>query len=255
MQIEIEKHFSPSTGIELVFNLNSISTYTRASIIYDTDPDNRRIIIAQPQRPLTRSMEYEELHITTVIKSSRGTTRIGLKCEPERFIKNYQLAGKNLVNAVELAFTPPAFETNIRSAYRLPLKKPYAIKSKILRRSVEFFTNRDFLLHDISLKGAGILIPKKIESKPNPLRELERGEQFKIGLILLKHNEDDTSSMLEKKGTIPAGGQVMRVKPNFSDRMIFAGLKFTKLAQENEEALYSFIHEAQIDELRKMSGL
>ena len=144
MQIEIEKHFSPSTGIELVFNLNSISTYTRTSIIYDTDPVNRRIIIAQPQRPLTRNMEYEDLHITTVSKGPRGTTRIGLKCEPERFIKHYQLAGTNRVDAVELVYTPPAFETNIRSAYRLPLKKPYAIKSKNLRRSVEYFTNRDF---------------------------------------------------------------------------------------------------------------
>lgn len=255
MQIEIEKHFSPSTGVELVFNLNSISPYSKTSIIYDTDVDNRRILIAQPQRPLTRNMEYEDLHITTVLKGPKGTTRIGLKCEPERFIKNYQLAGANRVEAVELSYTPPPFEINIRSAYRLPLKKPYAIKGKILRRSVEFYTNRDFILHDISLSGAGIFIPKKVQSNPNPLSDLERGEQFKIGLILLKQNEEDASSSPEKKGTIPAGSQVMRVNPNFSEKLIFAGLKFTKLAQENEDALYSFIHEAQIDELRKMSGL
>lgn len=254
MQLEIEKHFSPSTGVELVFNLNSISSYTRTSIIYDTDYNNRRIIIAQPQKPLSRNMEFEELHITTVFKGSQGTTRAGLKCSPERLIKDYQLTGTNRVEAVVLTCTPPAFETNIRSAYRLPLTKPYAIKSKILRSSVEFFTNRDFILRDISLTGTGILIPKKVGSKINPLGNLERGEQFKIGLILLKENEKE-SRPPEKRATIPAVAKVMRVNPNFSEKMIFAGLKFTKLSRENEDILYSFIHEAQIDELRKMSGL
>ncbi|MCF8044379.1 MAG: hypothetical protein K9J83_00860, partial [Desulfarculaceae bacterium] len=142
MQLEIETYFFPSTGIELVFNLNSISPYTRTSIIYDTDYKNRRITIAQPQRPLTRNTEFDELHITTVFKGTKGTTRAGLKCNADRFIKNFQLAGGNQVDAVELTYTPPVFETNIRSAYRLPLKKPYTIKGKILRRSVEFFTKR-----------------------------------------------------------------------------------------------------------------
>ena len=254
MQLEIERYFFPSTGVELVFNLNSISPYTRASIIYDTDYKNRRITIAQPQRPLTRNMEFDELHITTVFKGAKGTSRAGLICKPERFIKNYKLAGENHVQAVELSYTPPAFETNIRSAYRLPIKKPYTIKGKILRRSVEFFTKRDFAFHDISLNGAGILIPKKVDSSANPLRDLERLEQIKIGLILLKEDETENRPP-EKKATIPAVAEVMRVNENFSDKMIFAGLKFTKLSRENEDTLYSFIHEAQVDELRKMSGL
>lgn len=254
MQFDIETYFFPSTGIELVFNLNSISPYTRTSIIYDTDYKNRRITIAQPQRPLTRNMEFDELHITTVFRGSKGASRAGLKCRPDRFIKNYQLAGQSRVEAVELIYTPPAFETNIRAAFRLQLRKPYTIKGKLLRRSVEFFTKRDFLFYDISLKGAGILIPKKVDKNANPLKDLERLENIKVGLVLLKEDEKE-SQPPEKKATIPASAQVMRVNENFSDKMIFAGLKFTKLTQENEEALYSFIHEAQIDELRKMSGL
>ena len=254
MQLEIERYFFPSTGVELVFNLNSISPYTRTSIIYDTDYQNRRITIAQPQRPLTRNMEYDELHITTVFKGAKGTARAGLKCRPESFIKNYKLAGDNQVEAVELSYTPPAFETNIRSAYRLPLKKPYTIKGKILRRSVEFFTKRDFVFHDISLNGAGILISNKVGSKSNPLRDLERLESIKIGLILIKEDEEENRPP-EKKATIPAVAEVMRVNENFSDKMTFAGVKFTKLTQENEDALYGFIHEAQIEDLRKMSGL
>ncbi len=60
---------------------------------------------------------------------------------------------------------------------------------------------------------------------------------------------------MEKKATIPATAEVMRVNPNFSEKMVFAGMKFIKLGQEHEDALYSFIHEAQIEELRKLSGV
>lgn len=64
----LKKIFIPSTGGDLVFNLNSLSPYAKSSIIYDIDHDEQIIIMPQPLNPLTENFGYDEMHLSMGLK-------------------------------------------------------------------------------------------------------------------------------------------------------------------------------------------
>ncbi len=254
MPLSLEKIFIPSAGVNIVFNLNSLTPHSRSSIIYDIDHEKQTIIIAQPLYPITPHTAYDEMHLTAVVREEKGKTRVGIKCDIQKFIKNYPLANKSRVNAIALKYTEPLIETNIRSAYRLPLSKHYSMKGKILYNNTEHLTKKDFIFYDVSLTGAGILVPKKKDAKTNPLSLIETHEKIKIGMILLKEDEEAPARKI-KMDTIPAIAQIARINANYSDSQVLVGLQFTKIDAEKQDILHKFIHEAQIDELKRLSGL
>ena len=105
--MELKKIFLPSVGVDLVFNLNSLTPYAKSSIIYDINHDDQTVIIAQPLNPVTKNASYNELHLTAVIRGEKGKTRVGIKCKPINFINNYKLAGNTKVNVIQLKIYPP----------------------------------------------------------------------------------------------------------------------------------------------------
>ncbi len=251
--MELEKIFSPPTGVDLVFNLTSLVPYAKSSIIYDVNYDEQTIIIAQPLSPIKKKIDYDELHLTAVIRTDKGKTRVGVKCEPLEIIKGYELAGKNRVDAILLQYFPPLIETaNIRSAYRLPLSSNFSINSKIIFKGNEYITKKDFIFHDVSFAGAGIITPKKIDSKTNPLTRLKIHETIKVGMILQKKTKDEPSKM-EPVAIIPANAEILRINSDHSKTHVFIGIKFFNISSDKEDALNAFIHEAQVDGLQRLS--
>lgn len=231
----------------MVFNINSLAPYSRSSIIYDTDFSQNEITIAQPLIPLSSHTRFKELHLTTIIQDKKRRIRIGVKCLDIKIIQHYPLANKSTVPAVILKYSLPPEETNIRSAFRLPLSTRYIIKSKLLYKAHEYFTSRDFSIRDISLTGIGLVIPKKRNKKPNPLTEIKTNETIIIGIILINMDLD------KPVGTLPIKSQVTRINPGYSNTHSLVGLKILNLGKDGERILNSFIHDAQIDELKRMS--
>ncbi len=253
--MDLSKIFLPSTGVDLVIDLNSLNPQTKSSIIYDIDYDDNSVIIAQPLNPVTKNIKYKEMHLTAVTKGDKGKIRVGIKCKPVKLIKDYKLAGNQSVPAIQLRYFPPLCRTaNIRSAYRLPLGSAFSIKGKIIYQDQEYTTNKDFIFRDISFAGSGILCPGKINSKINPLTRLKINETIKIGLILLKARKDNPSRR-EPVATIPAKAVITRVDINYSETHVFMGMKFLYISSEHENALNAFIHQAQVDELKRLSRL
>ncbi len=253
--MELKKIFCPSVGVDLVFNLNSLTPYAKSSIIYDINYDDQTVIIAQPSNPVTKNTSYKEMHLTAVVRGNKGKIRVGIKCKLIKFIKNYSLAGANKVDVIQLKYFPPISETaNIRSAYRLPLSSHFAINGKIIYLDTEYITKKDFIFRDVSFAGAGILCPKKVDLKPNLLTQIEIHETIKIGMILQKESNDKPSKM-EAVDIIPAKAEITRININFSDTHTFIGMKFTNISSEKESALNSFIHAAQIDDLQRLSRI
>jgi hypothetical protein len=253
--MELKKIFIPSMGVDLVFNLNSLSPYAKSSIIYDINYEDQTVIIAQPLSPVTRNTNYTEMHLTAVIRGDKGKIRVGIQCEPIKIIKNYKLLGDSSVAAIQLKYFPPVTDTtNIRSAYRLSLSSHFSINGKIIYLEKEYVTKKDFIFRDVSFAGSGILCPKKVNSKINPLTRLKIHKTIKIGMILQKESKDDTSTM-EPVAIIPVKAEITRVNIDYSETHVFIGMKFIHISAEKESELNAFIHEAQVDELQRLSRL
>ncbi len=253
--MELKKIFIPSMGVDLVFNLNSLTPYARSSIIYDINYNDNTVIIAQPLNPVTLNADYDEMHLTVVIKGEKGRVRVGVKCKPVKLIKAYKLAGNKSVAAIQLKYFHPITKAaNIRAAYRLQLGNHFLITGKIIFLDQEYVTRKDFVFRDVSFAGVGIICPRKVNLKINELTRIKVHQTVKIGMILQKKTKDNTS---ERKpvAIIPAKAEVTRKNIDFSESHILIGMKFINISSEKEGSLNTFIHEAQVDELQRLSRL
>jgi len=230
----------------LVFNMNSLNPVSQSSIIYDTDFQKNTITIAQPIVPITKKTSFDQLHITTITQSLQNTVRAGIECISFEFLDQYRLANQTISKALALRYKLPVMETNIRSAFRLPLSRKHTIKAKILYKQTEYYTAKDFGIRDISYTGMGLVIPKNKAAVPNPLTTINKADIIAIGVILVDRGEE------KPVGTFPVKAIVVRVNKNYSASHILAGLKITEMGQENEILLNRFIHNAQIDELKRL---
>jgi len=247
MEFEIKQIFLPSVGVKIIFNMNSLTPYSRASIIYDVDFDNEAITIAQPLTLFSKNTVFKELHLTSIVHDKNRKIRVGVECSHFKLIDQYTLAGETNVPAVLLKYELPVKETNIRSAFRLPLSTKHIIKGKILYNNLEYSSSRDFSIRDVSITGLGLIIPKKRNGNLNPLTEIKVNEKIMIGIILIHMDQD------KPVGTLPIKAQIARVNPKYSSTHSLMGLKILNLKSDYETILSKFIHDAQIDELKRMS--
>ena len=249
MTFDIKTIFAPSTGVDLVFNMHSPVPTSRSSIIFDAQFNDNTITIAQPFVPVSPKTQFTTLHVTTTVPGRQKQIRVGMACQPLRFIDHYPLAGNAVSKALVLQYTPPAVETNIRSAFRLPLGSRHIVRAKLIFREAEFYTAADFKIRDISFAGMGIMIPKKVKTRPNPLCRLAYNDILPMGLVLVDTRKEDTM------GTLPVKAKVKRINTDFSKTHILAGLKVIQISKDSESLLNKFIHDAQIDELKRLSAL
>ncbi|MCG8688927.1 MAG: PilZ domain-containing protein [Desulfobacterales bacterium] len=247
MGFDVEKIFLPSVGVDLVFNMDSETPISKSSIIYDTDYKNKTITIAQPVVPISKDTSFDQLHLTTLIQAKQRKSRIGINCRPIQFIENYPLANGALTKALVVKYDLPAIETNIRSAFRLSLGLRYTIKAKLLFNKQEYRTPKDFRVKDVSFAGIGIVVHKKKGKDVNPLLALKRGTSLAVGLALID------SEQKEPVGILPLKTRVARINHKYSDAHTLIGLKISDISLENESILNQFIHEAQVDELKRIS--
>ncbi len=247
MTFNPEKIFLPSIGVDMVFNMNDLAPYARSSIIYDTDHKSQTIVIAQPHTPFSKNTRFKDLHITTIISHKSRRIRVGLACSAFKIIDHYSLANKTDVQAVQVKYELPAVETNIRSAFRLPLSARYTIKGKILHNHFEYYTPKDFSIRDISLTGLGLVVPRKTGKALNPLSELKEKTILLMGIILIDNEKS------QPDGTLPIKAQAARIITDASGEFTRIGIKFLNLTREREDLLNQFIHHAQIEELKRIS--
>ena len=247
MTFDMDNIFLPSAGVDMVFNMNSLAPNSRSSIIYDVDLKSEEITIAQPLTPFSKHTRFKELHITTIIHGEKRKLRVGVKCVQFRIIDKYQLANKTNISAVVLKYELPVTETNIRSAYRLPLSTKYTIKGKIFYNRMEYSTSRDFAIRDISLAGLGLKIPKKTGNVTNPLNSIKKNEEVEIELLLIKMDQEKSTTKILIKI------KIARIKSDYSSTHSLTGVEILNLEINSENILNKFIHDAQVDELKRLS--
>ena len=248
MGLDLSNIFTPSLGVDLVADINSLAPSTWASIIYDVDHEQNTVTIAQPLSPISEKSKKTDFYLTTIIVNDQthANVRVGVPCVVREIDNEYPLANGSTTKAVTLECKPPVLETNIRSAYRLPLSKKHSIQAKLRRNKLDFYTSRHFRIRDISFAGVALLVPHQINGKKNPISELELHETFMLGMTLI-HQEEKTPA-----GTFPVKVKVARINERFAKSHLLVGLRIIGIAKENEETLSRFIHNAQIDELKRL---
>lgn len=244
----IEKIFIPSTGVDIVFNINSLTPYSRSSIIYDVEYKKEIIIIAQPQIPFSKNTAYEDLHLTTLIQEKGKKVRFGIKCSKFILLDQYSLANNTIVKALSLKYHPPVMETSIRSAFRLSLSKNYLIKCKIVYKDIEYLSPNQFSIKDISLGGISIIIPKAKQNEQEALSQLKPNEEIILDIVLIDTDKE------KPLGKFPILTQVKRINSRYSEAHTLIGFKILNLSRQDEGVLNKFIHDAQMDELKRLGG-
>ncbi|MFA5905632.1 MAG: PilZ domain-containing protein [Desulfobacula sp.] len=227
--------------------MNSLSPYSRSSIIYDIDLKKQTIIIAQPIIAFSKNTYFRELHLTTIVQEKNRKIRLGVQCEIFSLINQYPLANKTSVQAVALKYQLPVEETNIRSAFRLRLSTKSILKSNLLYGKLEYSSPKNFTIRDISLNGVGLVIPKTKNTQHNPFSEIKINDEIVLEIILM---DADGEYPLDN---IPIRTQVTRINQKYSESYVLLGLKIINLSNQNEALLSKFIHDAQVDELNRQS--
>jgi c-di-GMP-binding flagellar brake protein YcgR len=169
-------------------------------------------------------------------------------CVIDELIHDYTLANKSKTGAIVLKYAPPAIETNIRAAFRLSLSSKFTVTGKMIYQDKDFFTPNDFAIRDISLNGIGMVIPRK-SPLFHTIEKIKLKDELTLGLILVDQEES------KPIGTVPVTVQIARINQNYSDSHLFIGCRFTSITSETDSLLNQFIHTAQIDELRRISGI
>lgn len=238
----------PGMGIDLVFNIDSMTPVIRTSIIFENM--ERRIIVAQPRNRIHPDDKYSTLHISSLTSdTTQEKIRKGYLCSIKKFIDTFKLANGTLIPALELEYSDPLIEMNIRSAYRFTPGPAYSVMGKLVFRDMEYYSGTHFKIFDISLTGMGVLIPKRIKKTANPLLNISKKAKIKTGLLLKGTEEKEVIY------TIETDLKIIRVNPNYSEKNIYVGLKFENLRPEDENSLNSFIHNGQLHEIRSQNRI
>ncbi|PIE71801.1 MAG: hypothetical protein CSA22_00925 [Deltaproteobacteria bacterium] len=247
MDEHIEHIFNSGAGIDLVFNIDSDAPRALSSIVLDADFRNNTLFAAQTTPPVTPNFTYDQMHVTTLESTGSGEKkRQGLSCSITRFMNKYKLANGSFTVALQLLISPPLKEVNIRSAFRLKPGLHYSVMGKVIYGKQEFYSGDHFGVHDISNTGMAILIPKLFKTHPNPFLNITVGASVKIGLVLKSQQE-------EAIDTLSGIARVVRIQMQFNKTHALMGLFFHPFSGNQEARLSRFIHEAQLDEIRRLN--
>ncbi|MBU1172164.1 MAG: hypothetical protein KKD44_21625 [Proteobacteria bacterium] len=250
MAIKKEFNLKPGLGVDLVFDLDSLSPSTRSSIIFDSDETKRQVVVAQPTQRINPETINRTMHISSLIHSELSSKiRMGYACRVIEALNGYKLANQGRADALLIEYIPPPLEINIRAAYRFHPNTSHEVMGKLIYNNEIYYSGREFKFHNISINGVGLLIPKKILKKRNPLLDIHLHSLGKIGIIL-KNNEEN-----ELITTIDSDLRVVRTNLEFNPMSGFAGCRLTNLQADYEEMLNKFIHNAQLHEIRKLNRL
>ena len=253
MSYQIDNTFTPGNGVELVFNLNSLSPLSRPSMIFDSSPRKKELIISQTTPKLLKTFTYDTLHLTALKNNDQNERiRLGIECKIKGFINNYELNKETKEEALLLEYKEKLQEVNIRSAFRIRPNNRYSIIAKVGCKNQEYYSGKHFKIFDISLTGLGLLIPNTPDRKTNPLIALEPGDTGIIGVILKEPGNEESVPEIKK---LFNKIKIVRINKKFNPRYVLIGCQFKSWERNDEETLGSFIHKLQLHEIRHLQQL
>jgi len=240
----------PGTGIDLVINLHSLHPVSYASVIFESEPNTRRLVVAATGGTCKPDdKDTHQFHVSTMVRLGSGEKkRVGFPCQVVKALPGYRLANGNTTQALSLSYAPTPEDVNVRSAFRYIPTATHEVLGKLVIGNHDFFSGKEFRVCNISTTGVGLVIPRLLGKGKNPLAGLEAGHIARLGIVLRDHSQKK-----EQLHTMDTALSVVRVNRRFNELSLFAGCRFTRLKSADEEVLSHFIHNAQLHEIRSLT--
>lgn len=238
--------FKPGKKVDVVFFLKSALPEVRNTIIHDCDHDNKNIIISQTNPVINYSTEYEKMGLTTLLSNNRRLKkRIGVYCRTIKILKDYSINDQMKENAVSINYSRPIKEFNIREAFRFEPPADLQVKGRIAHGEAVLHSKKDFMVHNISLGGIGLIVNKTKEAVWKLFSRIRLNENIKAEFNLIDFES------LEYQATVSAISSIVWKKETFTEKYGYIGAKFKKLGVKDELMLNRFIHNGQLLTIRK----
>ena len=244
---KIENIFAEGKRIEAVFNIESTAPIVYPTEIFKCNYESSVMLLYQTRPKILPSFQYESMDIAVLLTLELNRKlRVGLPCKISKFVNNYQVSERIKEDFFLVEYSPPMRKINLRSTFRLRTSYRYVVGGNFNIKDSLYVSEKDFMVQDISVTGIGMLVPKTIGKKNNPLLNLEMGKEFKIQLRL----KDVKSSDSEFK--VSTRVKITRKMMSYNAKSGFIGAIFIELEALEQERLFQFIHDAQIYEIRSI---
>ncbi len=244
---KIEDIFVEGKRIEVVFNIDSAAPIVYPTEILKCNYESSVMLLFQTRPKIIPSFQYESMDIAILLTLElERKLRLGLPCKIAKFINNYQVSERMKEDLFLVEYSPPMRKINLRSTFRLRTSYRYVVGGNFNIDDTLYVSEKDFMIQDISVTGIGMLVPKTIGKRNNPLLNLEMGKEFKIQLRL----KDVKSPNSEFK--ISTRVKITRKMMSYNAKSGFIGAIFIELEALEQERLFQFIHDAQIYEIRSI---
>lgn len=246
----VEHIFMERTRIEVAFNLESSLPIVLPTSIYKCNYESNRLLIYQTHPTILQSYTYDTMDITVLIeKELNQMTRVGLWCRIAKFLNNYRISDRATENFILIEYFPPMRKVNLRTTYRLRTSYRFNVEGRLCHKDMTYESGTHFSVHDISVTGAGLLVPKKIGKRENPLLNVRLNDSMNLELTLIQAGEEKSA----QKISTPV--ETVRKVMSFNAASGFIGVRFGDLSADHQENLFRFIHEAQLTEIRNIKHL
>ena len=250
IQNSIKDIFKPESRIEVAFNLDSPVPIVLPTNIYKCDYESNRMLIYQTHPEVLPSFKFDTMNIAMLLEQELNRMiRAGLPCKIVKFVNNYQVSERLKENLFLIEYFPPMKKINLRSTFRLRTSYRYSVEATICSDDVSYASGTDFSVQDISVTGIGLLVPKKIGKRDNPMLRISVDDMCDIEVKL------ERAESKERPHKISTAIKVSRKVISYNPLSGFIGAVFTDLSPEDQENLFQYIHEAQLYEIRNIKGV
>jgi hypothetical protein len=243
----VENIFMEETRIEVAFNLENSVPIVLPTNIYKCNYESNRMLIYQTHPKVLPSYKYRSMHIATLVeKGLNRMMRIGLKCRIVKFLDNYKISDKITENFFLIEYFPTMRKVNLRTTYRLRISSHFNVEGKLYFEDATFRSGKHFAVQDVSVTGAGLLAPKIIGKKENPVLKIPLKKSMSMEFTLTQANTQ------KKPLKITTHVEIARKVMSYNVASGFLGTRFSNLNAEDQENLFQFIHKAQLYEIRNV---
>ena len=230
---ELVRILRPQRQIDLIVSVDFVRERidVRATVIYDSDQSQKRLVIAQTNPPILKSMVGRRVEATMLIREDQEgpQKRIGYQTKILEFMSEYQLREGAPEQAVAIGYPAgPLKDTSVRLHYRVQPSRAHQVSV-----SISGETERVNLL-DLSLGGLLISYDGRTEYRPGQ----------RISLILTI-----------KETPIPIIGEAIRIFDREGSKLIFVGIKFTEIETQAAKLIQETVSEIMREDLKSRSGL
>jgi len=243
----IENIFMQEARIEVAFNLDNPVPIVLPTNIYKCNYESNRMLIYQTHPEVLPSYKYQSMDIATLVeKELTRMTRLGLKCRIVKFLNNYKISDRVTENFFLVEYFPPMRKVNLRTTYRLRTSYRFNVEGRLYFKGETFESGKHFAVQDVSVTGAGLMVPKTIGKKENPVLKIPLNESTNMDFTM---TQTDTQ---KKPLKITTHVEIARKVMSYNVASGFFGTRFSNLSAEDQENLFQFIHDAQLYEIRNI---